>query len=343
MALSEIENKEANFTFKAISAYDSNYYDSHIKKQNFISEKNKALFFLKSFFLALKSDIIIIGHINQAPLAWMIKLIAPSKKIVLIAHGIEVWRNARFFDKKLYQTVYKILSVSTYTKTILTDKQSVDSEKIIIFHNTIEPIFKNPDVQFQKPNYLKLRYGIKDHHKILLSISRIDSNEKYKGYDTVIEALSLLNDKNIIYILAGKYDSQEYERIHKLLAQKGLLDQVFMIGYINELELTDHYLLADCFVMPSMKEGFGIVFIEAAFCGLDVIAGNKDGSVDALMNGELGFLVNPTNEKEIVLAVKKIISTEKTLAQKQALQQKVIDNFGFERYKNNLSNFLLSL
>ena len=45
--------------------------------------------------------------------------------------------------------------------------------------------------------------------------------------------------------------------------------------------------------MPSMKEGFGIVFIEAMCIGLPVIAGNKDGSVDALCNGKLGILVDP--------------------------------------------------
>ena len=45
--------------------------------------------------------------------------------------------------------------------------------------------------------------------------------------------------------------------------------------------------------MPSTGEGFGIVYLEAAATGLPVIAGNRDGSVDALADGEIGLLVDP--------------------------------------------------
>ena len=52
--------------------------------------------------------------------------------------------------------------------------------------------------------------------------------------------------------------------------------------------------------MPSYGEGFGIVFLEALSCGIPVIAGNTDGSKDALMNGLLGKLINPKNKNEII-------------------------------------------
>jgi glycosyltransferase involved in cell wall biosynthesis len=45
--------------------------------------------------------------------------------------------------------------------------------------------------------------------------------------------------------------------------------------------------------MPSRREGFGIVFLEALACGEPVVAGNEDGSVDPLMHGGLGALINP--------------------------------------------------
>ena len=81
----------------------------------------------------------------------------------------------------------------------------------------------------------------------------------------------------------------------KLVEEKNLTNNFILTGYIEDKELTDHYLLADVFVMPSTQEGFGIVFLEALVCGLPVIAGNKDGSVDALLNGKLGKLIDPDN------------------------------------------------
>ena len=60
--------------------------------------------------------------------------------------------------------------------------------------------------------------------------------------------------------------------------------------------------------MPSKGEGFGIVFLEALSCGKPVLAGNKDGSVDALLNGKLGTLVDPDDPAEIAEALIRILS-----------------------------------
>ncbi len=72
-----------------------------------------------------------------------------------------------------------------------------------------------------------------------------------------------------------------------------------LAGYIPEEELNDHYNLCDVFAMPSKGEGFGIVFLEAMACGKPVLAGNKDGSVDALLGGKLGALVDPDDVAQI--------------------------------------------
>ena len=104
-------------------------------------------------------------------------------------------------------------------------------------------------------------------------------------------------------MLCGSYDNVEFNRVSSIIASLQLQNEVVIAGYIDDKELTDHYLLADIFVMPSKKEGFGSVFIEAAVCGSRVIAGNIDGCVEALKNGELGTLVNPSNVQEIKVAI----------------------------------------
>jgi len=95
--------------------------------------------------------------------------------------------------------------------------------------------------------------------------------------------------------------------------------------------------------MPSKGEGFGIVYLEALACKKPVLGGNQDGAVDALCNGELGALVNPDNVTEIAQTLIQIL--QKTypnpLFYQSDLQKKVIETFGFERFKQTLANYLI--
>ena len=56
-----------------------------------------------------------------------------------------------------------------------------------------------------------------------------------------------------------------------------MADRVEFPGYVSDEGLPSLFSRADLFVMPSRKEGFGIVFLESLTCGLPVIAGNRDG------------------------------------------------------------------
>ena len=115
---------------------------------------------------------------------------------------------------------------------------------------------------------------------------------------------------------------------------------VIFTGYIPEEELSAHYNLADLYIMPSLGEGFGIVFIEAMYYGVPVIAGNKDGSVDALLNGKLGLLVNPDKPEEIEIAIKKVINNKFAFKPDHNL---LMQNFSYKAYKEKLESALKNL
>lgn len=319
------------------SPYDAEVDERYVSKNLFKVGNNKAFFTIYTLLTAFRYDVIILGHINLASIGLLIKLFFPKKKLILIAHGIEVWQSVSFFGKQIIKKSHKILAVSAYTKEILCVKHAVPEENIIIFHNTIDPNFTFP-FEFEKPNYLIDRYGITDKNKVVITIARLSSTEKYKGYDQVIQAIAKLKNKDILYLIGGKYDEAEKQRLELIIKVNKLEDNVLLTGYVNDFELTDHYLLADLFIMPSKKEGFGIVFIEAMACGLQVIAGNKDGSVDALRNGELGYLINPDDNDEISATIEKALNFPFKHDHKRILQDKVIEYFGYKAYKNRLEN-----
>lgn len=330
------------YGFVASSAYDTACEGPYLHTENFRHYGgSKVKYMLHTLWTARKYDTIILGHINLAILGVLIKWLSPRTQVGLVAHGIEVWRPLGRWGHIFLQKADFVLSVSRFTKDVLVQRHSVQAGKISIFHNTIDPYYELP-TSFEKPQALMERYGIGSGEKVVLTLARLSSTEKFKGYDHVLEALPHLGDK-VKYLLCGKYDEQEGARLKAAIEKLGIGDKVVLTGFVKDEELINHYLLADVFIMPSKKEGFGIVFIEAMICGLVVIAGNKDGSVDALCEGKLGLLVDPDSPEEITKAIQNALQINYSAAQKLALQQEAMATFGYQRYLQNLTHILQSI
>jgi phosphatidylinositol alpha-1,6-mannosyltransferase len=336
-ALDDI-SKDGLINYKAFSVCDDLPETKYVSVHNHRGFRNrKFVFTINALFGGLKNDLLVIGHLNLAPVALLIKLAKPKIKMILIAHGIEVWKKQSFIKSKLIKKTDTILAVSKFTREKILEHNKLSPDKIKIFPNTLDPFFIPPDKK-EKPNYLLERYGLSKDTEIILTITRINRYEVYKGYDLVLQVLPDIVKlfPNVKYLLCGKYGPFEETKLKQFVEQYKLADHFIFPGFIKEEELIDHYLLADVFVMPSKKEGFGIVFIEAAACGTPVIAGNKDGSVDALLNGQIGKLVDPDNLSEIkesiIDAIKNPVINNRDL---------LLENFGFEQFKKRLRMILI--
>src|SRR5262249_2788092 len=138
-------------------------------------------------------------------------------------------------------------------------------------------------------NRYKLRSAI-----VMLTVGRLATGERYKGVDEVIEVMPRLLRQfpNLRYLIVG--DGSDRVRLEAKARAHGLSGYVIFTGRIAEPEKVAHYNLADVYVMPSHGEGFGIALIEAAACGIPVVGSSVDGSRDALLDGQLGRMVDPT-------------------------------------------------
>ncbi|MDQ2864164.1 MAG: glycosyltransferase family 4 protein [Bacteroidota bacterium] len=307
-----------------------NFRGFGIRKLKFIKEMVQAGFTYQR---------VVLSHINLLPIGWFIKKIAPHTQLILLAHGIEIWYPLSKRKRRMLHQCNKILAVSSYTRNTIIQTHGIDEQKVQVLNNCLDPFLPLPSV-FTKNEVLMQRYGFKGTDIILMALTRLASKERYKGYDKVIGAMATLQSKypNIKYLIAGKYDSREKAFIDQLLKEKGLQDAVIIPGFIPDEELETHFAMSDLYVMPSRKEGFGIVFIEAMYYGLPVIAGNIDGSVDALLNGQLGQLVNPDDESEIAASITRFIENKKVFAPNRKL---LTDNFSYEVYKQKLEQLTI--
>lgn len=311
-------------------------------RNNIVGFASNKIQFVKELFKNRNSfKHIIVGHINLAIPVFLLSLFNKKLKITVIAHGIEVWDTQIKFKSKLLKRADKIIAVSNFTKQKLIKNNSISENKIEVLHNSLDAFFEPNSIE---PNidYLKNRYKITENEKIVLTITRIDSKENYKGYDVVIDCLAEIKKENpeikFKYILAGKYDDIAFSQIKSQLKQCNLENETIVSGFVNTNELRDHYKLADVFILPSSKEGFGIVFIEAIACGTPVIAGKGNGTDEALQFGKLGTLVNTQNQKEIKQAL--LNNLTKTNQQKN----KLAHPYSFKEYEERVKqtfNYLL--
>jgi glycosyltransferase involved in cell wall biosynthesis len=167
------------------------------------------------------------------------------------------------------------------------------------------------------------RYQV-DGKRVLLTVGRLDSGERSKGFDEVLDALRDLPE-DVVYIIAG--GGNDFTRLQKKAMDLGVAHRVVFTGLFDERDKPDLYNLADAYVMPSRGEGFGFVFLEAMACGVPVIGSKADGGREALRGGELGLLVDPTNPAEVRAAI------VETLARGERRIPPGLDYFSFEKFR----------
>lgn len=329
--------EECQCTFMGL--HDNDGDEKYVGNAGFYAGKGKkGSFVRKGVAVARHSDILIVGHINLAIVGVLGKWMKPSLKLVLVTHGIEVWSELTGWKKKLLKRVDRFIAVSHFTANQLIQQHGIATDRVSILHNTFDPFYEFPQT-FIKSAELRGRYKIERDDTVVFTLCRLASSERYKGYDRVIKALAKWNHP-FKYIIGGKYDEGEKSRLLKLISELNLEDKVYLSGFIKDEEVAAHFQLADLFVMPSTGEGFGIVYIESMANGTPVVAGNADGSVDALDNGKLGVLVNPLDTVAIRKGIEQAIDSD---LRGKELSDAVRRQYGFEGYRQKLLAILSSL
>jgi glycosyltransferase involved in cell wall biosynthesis len=92
---------------------------------------------------------------------------------------------------------------------------------------------------------------------------------------------------------------------------------VEFLGALPQGQLPSHYASCGVFVLPSIREGMGLVLAEALLCGAPVIAANSGGVTDIVKDGETGLLVPERDARALADAIEKILN-DRVLAKRLA-------------------------
>jgi len=148
-----------------------------------------------------------------------------------------------------------------------------------------------------------------------------------KGFHDLIPALGFLIDLPWTLSIAGDIsrNAEAYERLITDIKHFHLEDRIHVLGVVSHEELENLYAKADIFVLPSLFEGYGMVYAEAMVHGLPIIA-TSGGAIPDTVPEDAGLLVTPGDIPALTLALKKLItdSTYRTLLSTGALQASLL-------------------
>jgi glycosyltransferase involved in cell wall biosynthesis len=274
-------------------------------------------------FQSNRVNLIICAHINLLAIAWLVGRLRGAR-LVLVIYGIDAWEpSSRPWILRLIHTVDAFISISRISADRFSRWSGVPIERFFILPPCVDLDQFQPG---QRDIALVNKYGLQSS-RVILTLGRLEPRERYKGFDEVIDVMPVLikGFPDLKYLIVG--DGPDRARLEAKVAALGMATNVIFTGYIPESEKVAHYSLADAFVMPSTGEGFGIVLIEAAACGVPVVGSHVDGSREALLDGQLGSLVDPERPDELVQAVATILEGAPTRRRSDRIDVFSVHNF----------------
>ena len=147
-------------------------------------------------------------------------------------------------------------------------------------------------------------FGLPPDGRLVVSVSRLVPR---KGMDTLIEASARLAPARPDLTVAIAGGGRDRARLERLVRRSSA--PVRLLGRVDDERLPSLYGCADAFAMLCRnrwggleQEGFGIVFLEAAACGVPQVAGDSGGASEAVVDGETGFVVRRPHDGTAVAA-----------------------------------------
>lgn len=263
---------------------------------------------IRLLFFGRDSDIF---QVTVEPYVILTYFLVWFRPYILTAHGtyavsLLVNSRLRFFYKRAFKRARAIICVSSFTKKQLTHYLGTDRNLFVINNGVDIDKFKSQIIDTPKES----------GYQTILSVGAL---KKRKGYHISIPAVARVKKEypQIKYIIVGKPQSREYfEELRLAVKHHNLCENVIFRWGISDEELIHLYLQADLFLLTPVNigpsfEGFGLVYMEAAACGLPVVGTFNCGAEDAIINNKTGFLVVQNDVEMTAQAILKILSNSK--------------------------------
>ncbi|MCK4521239.1 MAG: glycosyltransferase family 4 protein [Nanoarchaeota archaeon] len=278
--------------------------------------RKKGMNYLIGLKKQLKKDKIDVVHVQEwiMPLTW----VCLSFKNLILTQRINKYPNSiklfvMLFGKNIMKKAKKITALTTESKDNLVKYSGIKKEAVTVIPNGIDTELFKPS----KPTFKKDKFTI-------LFVGRLS---KEKGIKHLIKACSRYPfDYKLLIVGSGP----EKKDIASLVKRLKIQDKVEIKDFIDHNKMPGVYSSADVLIVPSTKEPFGFVTLEALSCGVPVIASNIGGMRD-IINDDIGMKVKPKNKIDLVNALIKIKDDKFRKGLTRNCRKYVLENYDWKK------------
>jgi phosphatidylinositol alpha-1,6-mannosyltransferase len=243
---------------------------------------------------------------------------------LLSLHGIEVWQPLVWQRRHALAKATIRLAFSQYTVTHA-QKFCAGLDGVRIVPLALEE--RAPDGLADEALLARLGEGF------LLIVGRMASGERYKGHDQLLEVLPRLPAARLV--ISG--DGDDRPRLETRAATLGLEGRAIFTGFLSEATLAELYRRCAAFTMPSLGEGFGLVYLEAMRAGKPCIAARGSAAEEVVADGTTGFLVDRDDPEELASALARLLGSSELARQMgEAGRSRWRERFTFDRFEAGL-------
>ncbi|HWP18000.1 MAG TPA: glycosyltransferase [Burkholderiaceae bacterium] len=201
-----------------------------------------------------------------------------------------------------YRLYHRVITISEGIREVLL-RQGVPQDKVVCVHSAVDTQRYEPGCQDRA--WFREEFGVREGELTLAMAAQFIPR---KGHHTLIEALPavLATQPNVRVLLFGQGPKEG--EIRNLAKQKQLEDRIVFAGFRRDL----HRVLpcVDVMVHPASMEGLGVALLQAAACGVPIVAGRAGGIPEIVRPGVNGELVSPEDPAALAAALLPLLRDE---------------------------------
>lgn len=213
-------------------------------------------------------------------------------------------RRGRFYlamDFSGLRKAVRIIAISRYTKADIVSHLDIAPDRIDVVypgldHGIFRPLDERASLPFPYILYVGSEAPRKNFAFLLQALSLLKQDRQFVD----LKLLKIGNAAN------GPEDEGFRGATMREIASLGLHKEVIFAGRVSDRDLAKYYAAAECFVFPSLYEGFGMPPLEAMACGCPVIVSNRTSLPEVV--GDAGLQIEPDRVDELTDALRRLLT-----------------------------------